>query len=94
MVQGLIPAIPIEYEGDEKERGIFFFPKYEDMENALLNWLGERIDEWEEDRGEEYDEVALEVELSGLNMLSNVEYEVQVLEPISWDRVLRVLENI
>ena len=41
---------------DGDEIGVYCFPSIEDTENALMNWLGERIEEWEDENDKEYNE--------------------------------------
>ena len=62
-LNGLLPSVPEEFQDEE---GVYFFKSKEGAVDALYNWLGERIEEWEEDNGEEYDEVCLTVDLTGL----------------------------
>lgn len=59
LTQGLIPKSGTRSEvmGDH---GIFMFPSIDDMNNALMNWLGE---EYEEKYGEGVDLAALSITL-------------------------------
>ena len=76
--QGLLPQ-----RGDrallmnEEEDAIFLFPSRADVDNALMNWLG---DEFEEDEPL----TLLEIELPPNVQVvpSTVEYEVMVFDPI------------
>jgi hypothetical protein len=45
---GLIPRIGERSEKLNEKPGIFLFPSVRDMENALLNWLGEEYEDIEE----------------------------------------------
>jgi hypothetical protein len=74
MEKGLEPNVPSDY-GDFK--GVYLFKTIEDTENALYNWLGDRIEEWEEENDEEYEEVVLKINTAGLeeNLIDSVAYE-------------------
>ena len=87
---GLIPKTPKDCGEDGDEVGIYCFPSMEDVENSLMNWLGERIEEWEEDNDKEYQEIVLVLDISGLKIKENhdVGYEIIVKEPISPDRIV------
>jgi hypothetical protein len=91
---GLIPKIPKDYGEDGDEIGVYCFPSIEDTENALMNWLGERIEEWEDENDKEYNEVVLVLDITGLKVKENhdVDYEIIVKEPIPPDRIVDVLE--
>ena len=51
MEKGLIPQIgERSVDIGETVEAVYLFPSFEDMENALMNWLGEwYIDEYDED---------------------------------------------
>lgn len=68
----------IGLSGEGKE-GVFLFVSAEDMEDALMNWLGEEMEEEHPD-----DElVVLGVTLpDDTAFISEAGYEIQVLEPI------------
>jgi hypothetical protein len=91
---GLIPKIPKDYGEDGDEVGIYCFPSMDDLENAMMNWLGERIEEWEEDNDKEYREIVLVLDISGLKIKENheVDYEIIVKEPISPDRIVDLVD--
>ena len=91
---GLIPKIPEDYGESGDEIGIYCFPSMDDAEQAMMNWLGERIEEWEDENQQEYQECVLELDISGLQYTQDpdVGYEIIVKEPISPDRILKVLE--
>ena len=83
---GLRPGVPEDYGTNGDIEGVYLFKTYDDMENALFNWLGERIEEIEEETGETYDERCLKVDISGLDgyKIDSVEYEwviTTVIEP-------------
>ena len=63
-------------------------------ENAMMNWLGERIEEWEESEQTEYQEIVLVLDITGLRIKENHEvgYEVIVKEPISSDRIVDLVD--
>lgn len=84
---GLIPNIP----GDFNDvKGVYLFKTRDDMHNALMGWFGERIEEWEEEFGESYNEVCLVVDITGLKVLDSTGYEFTCLDRISPDRIIDV----
>jgi hypothetical protein len=92
---GLEPRVPEDFgmEGDIK--GVYLFKNYDDMINALYNWLGERIEEWEEEYGEEYDEVGLKIDLNQINpenIHDTVEYEWTITETIPPEAIVEILK--
>jgi hypothetical protein len=91
---GLQPRIPVDYGEDGDVEAVYLFKNIEDVENALYNWLGERIDEWEEESGDEYDEVVLKVNLSGLEeyLVDSVEYEWMCVCDIEPSRIIDIME--
>lgn len=91
---GLIPKIPEDYGDNGDELGIYCFPTIDDAEQAMYNWLGERIEEWEDENQQEYLECLLEVDITGLKYIEDpdVGYEVIVKETITPDRILKILE--
>lgn len=91
---GLEPRVPKdfgEYSGDIK--GVYLFKTVDDFENALMNWFGERIEEWEEDNDKEFKESLIVVDLTGLELFDSVEYEWTCLEYISPDRFLEIYNH-
>lgn len=92
--RGIVPNVPEDYGEDGDDIGVYCFPTLEDVENALYNWLGERIEDWEEETGENYDEVVLELDISGLEFYksNDIDWEVVVKETIPPDRIIRVFE--
>lgn len=74
---GLETRIPEDYGDSGDIEGVYLFKKLDDVENALYNWLGERIDDVEEETGVDYDEVVLKIDISGLKnyLIDSVEYE-------------------
>jgi len=79
---GLQPAVP---EGDIA--GVYLFKSREDAEHALMNWLGDRIEDWEAQTGEPFDEVMLEVDISGLQCRDTAPYEWTCVEPVPPSRI-------
>ena len=63
------------------------------MEDAMMNWLGERIEEWEEENDEEYKEICLVLDITGLKIKEKheVDWEIIVKEPISPDRIVDLI---
>ena len=92
MSVGLEPRIPSDYGNDGDIKGVYLFKTLDDAENALMNWLGDRIEEYEDESGEEFEETLLVVDLTGLKILDTVEYEWTCLEHIKPDRILDTVE--
>ena len=92
--KGIEPKIPYDYGTEGDVKAVYLFKTMEDAKNALLNWLGERIEEWEEENDKEYDEVCLEINISGLeeHLIDSVEYEWSCLVNIEPARILNVIE--
>lgn len=90
MRDGLLPRVgPRSQEAKETEPGIYLFPSYEAVEDALTNWLGELFPD--------------EVELAILKILipndkvsqlvSRVGYEYVSLQPIPAPYIDEVLDE-
>ena len=92
--KGLEPRIPKDYGTDGDIKGVYLFKTIEDTQNALYNWLGERIEEWEEENDKEYDEVVLKINISGLEemLIDSVEYEWTCLVTIEPSRIIGIIE--
>lgn len=90
MSQGLLPQVPADMDDI---KAVYLFKTLGDMNNALLNWLGERMDEWEEETGQVWEEVYIKVDLTGLTVFDSVEYEWACLETISAERFLQITET-
>lgn len=91
---GLEARVPVDYGEDGDIKGVYLFKTLDDAKNALFNWFGERIEEWEEENDEKYDEVALKVNIEGLdaNLIDSVEYEWTCLIDIEPSRIVNVFE--
>ena len=95
MRKGLEPRVPEDFGIDGDEKGVYLFKSKNDMENALMNWMGERIEEWEEEHGEEYQEVALKIDLNKLNpekIKDSVGFEWIVTETIPPNAFVEILK--
>jgi len=69
---GLIAKKPVDMND---KKGIYLFPSKDDVENALVNWLGDRL--------ENIPIVLLTIDTNGLNIhKGDVEYEM-----ISYNRI-------
>lgn len=92
--KGLIPKIPKDYGINGDIKGVYLFKTIDDTKNALYNWLGERIEEWEEENDKEYDEVVLKINITGLeeHLIDSVEYEWTCLVNIEPTRIVDILE--
>lgn len=87
--KGLVPSVgPRSKDLGEPENVVYFFRSLEDVDNALLNWLGE----WYEDYEDEIDLVILEVNLHGFEFTQEA-FEYQVRETISPDRIQQIIEE-
>ena len=77
---GLEPKVPIDYGIDGDEKGIYLFKSIDDTENALYNWFGERIKEWEDENDEQYDEIILKIDIDGLEdyLIDSVDCTVKI----------------
>lgn len=91
---GIIPKIPEDYGENGDNLGIYCFPEKEDAVNAMWNWMGERIEDWEEETGLQYDEVLLKLDVTGLDFFKEeeIDWEIIILETIPPDRILAVEE--
>lgn len=47
MKNGLEPRVPEDFGESGDVKGVYLFKSIDDCENALMNWFGERIEEWE-----------------------------------------------
>lgn len=94
MKYGLLPRVPEDYGDSGDIEGVYLFKTMDDAKTALYQWLGERIDEWEEETGEEYDEVVLSVELTGLEqyLIDSVEYEWICTTTINPEKIIKIEE--
>lgn len=94
MKKGLEARVPIDYGTEGDIKGVYLFKTVEDTQNALYNWLGERIEEWEEENDKEYDEVVLKVNIEGLEeyLIDSVDYEWTCVVDIEPSRVVEVIE--
>lgn len=86
---GLIPKMPLDYEDI---KGVYLFKTLEDVETALYQWMGERIDGIEDATGRPYLETLLTVNLDGLDddLIDSVEYEWICTVLISPERILSI----
>lgn len=65
---GLQPRVPEDFGEEGDIEGVYIFKTYDDMDNALWNWMGERIEDWEEENDEEYDEIALKIDMTQISL--------------------------
>lgn len=74
LCNGLIPQSPSDMVD---EYGVYLFKTIEDVKNAILNWFGDRMDEWEYQHGKDYDAIILQISSIGLELIeSEAEYEL------------------
>lgn len=93
--RGLLPRVPEDFGLVGDKKGIYLFKTYDDMENAFYNWLGMWIEDWEETHGEDYDEVALKIDMSKIypeSIEDSVDYEWIVTETIPPEAIIKVIE--
>lgn len=92
--KGIEPKVPWDYGTSGDVKGVYLFKNLDDTKNALYNWFGERIEEWEEENDKEFDEVCLKVDLSGLEeyLIDSVEYEWTCVVNIDPTRIIEVFE--
>lgn len=90
LAEGLRPRIGSRSQQlDELTPGIFLFPDRDACEDALLNWLGEALEE-------EGEICILEIDLTGIPpecVRSAVGYELQVSCTLGPERIVRVLDE-
>ena len=90
---GLVPKVPEDYAGADT-KAVYTFPTYRDMEIALLNWMGERIDDLIEEGTYTDDWVCLGIMLEGINWddaVSDVDFEIAILHTVD-PQYIRVLD--
>ena len=80
MKEGLTPQIGSNSSSyGETEERLYFFPTVVDAEDAAMNWLGDQYE----------DEILalLEVDITGIPMKKDVEWELYTNQPISPERI-------
>lgn len=80
--EGLVPSIgTLSQLAEENVARVYLFPSLEDMENALLNWLGEQIND---EYGEDVECCSLKIDLPDTFPISfgEIEYEVYSYDTI------------
>jgi len=94
MKEGLKPRIPKDYGENGDIKGVYMFKTLEDTKNALMNWLGERMEEWEEENNEIYNDITLKINIKGLkdSLYDSVEFEWISLDCIKPERIIEVLD--
>jgi hypothetical protein len=92
MKEGIVPHEP-EDTMEQEDKAVFLFKTREGTYNALVNWLGERLDEWEEEHDEKYNEVVLIIDIDRLGCIDSANYEWECLETIPASRILKVIEH-
>jgi hypothetical protein len=94
MKKGLEIRKPEDYSEYGDVKAVYLFKTLDDTRNALFNWLGERIEEIEEETGKDYNEVVLKINISGLvkYLIDSVEYEWICLVNIGPSRIVDSFE--
>jgi hypothetical protein len=91
LISGLEPRIgKFSSKLGENIPRVYLFPAAIDMENALMNWLGEEL---EEEYGEDCDVIILKIDVGGLHLARDAEYELVCTEIIPPHRILAVLSE-
>jgi len=92
--QGLIPKIPEDYGKHGDTKAVYLFKTPDDASTAMSQWMGDRIEDWEEEHDEEYDEIVLKVDLTGFekDLHDTVEFEWTCLRTIPPERIISVHE--
>jgi hypothetical protein len=94
---GLEARVPEDYGDAGDTKAVYLFKTIEDAKNALYQWMGERIEDWEEETGEEYDEVLLQVDLSKIDpfdIMDSVDYEWTVITDIPPEAISKEVLSI
>ena len=91
--KGIEPRVPTDYGDNGDAKAVYLFKTEDDTNTALSQWLGERIDDWEEENDTEYDEIVLKININGLEeyLIDTVEYEWTCLTHIEPSRIVDVL---
>lgn len=91
--KGLIPHIPEDADWDDN--AIFLFATEDDLDNGLINWFGDRINNWEEEHDQPYQEIALKVDITDLpfckpTFTDDSSWEITCTERIPPDRIVGI----
>ncbi len=81
--QGIFTKVPSDVIFDET-KAVYLFPNLTSMNDALANWFGERFND-------DDDLIILVVNIKGLCLISDVEYEIACLESINPSRILETM---
>ena len=85
---GLVPGIGrLSHKFGEDEERLYFFHDVEDLENALLNWLGEEFDVIDAEDGYEHQHVVLECLFPDGMSVSPDLYEIAIAEAVEPNRI-------
>lgn len=88
---GLEPNTPTDANDN---LAIYLFPTRDDMETALMQWLGERYNEIEDEQGSPINLVFLEIDMDQVGeTYSPVEWEIQVFDPIPTSAIVGVYDE-
>lgn len=80
MKDGLVPQIgPASSTYGESEKRLYLFPSKDDADDATMNWLGDQYE----------DEILalLQVDITGIPLKKDVDWEYYTDTPISSDRI-------
>ena len=93
---GLEPEHPEGYEGIDTPKGVYLFKTLKDVYYAMYHWLGKRISSEENETGDKYNEVVLEINISGLEdkLVDSAEHEWICLSQIEPNRIMGVLNLV
>ena len=84
---GLYINTPNDMLSDYK--AIYLFTSLENMEDALVNWLGDRISEYEDRNKSQYNEICIKVDITDLDYIVE-NYEYIVFSNIPSNRILNI----
>ena len=87
---GIEPRVPEDFGENGDDKAVYLFKSKDDARTSLLQWMGDRIDEWEEETGKKYKERLLTVDLTGLNIVDTVEFEWMCIDTINPERILKI----
>ncbi len=100
--KGLIPKIgKLSDKYGENEKAIYTFISLEELDNALMNWLGQEYEDMEEELEKKIDIAVIEVDIRHLNLNTQTDengndfYEQKITEPIppEYLKLIRIEES-
>lgn len=83
-ISGIVPNIPEDMP--DEPSAVYLFVSLDALENALINWLGERLDEDEEI-------VVLVVDITGIPTIEGANFEHVVPSVIPANRIVKIIDE-